>query len=411
MHLFSHVSEFGVGGYQMLPLMALMSSELTVWSPSAVLIRQANAAGKLSLSTRDVLDLIEAGVIRVAARQRWLENDPAMRNRPEAEWDREFDGAILRMAREDAQGATDQPRVRVMPDEQGYDRAREYLESSTVEAECIVATARVALSEDAVPIATRERIGRQSAEHGWDPERDAVLEVIRNAYNHRDATRRIGAHAEFSFAAEPLTRFNSIFPPAEFETDSVPRMQSVTALWDLIKSLKPCRSARDVVALRSQHEVAAQLWSLSMHADPLETLRDQIEAGLTNRWSGGELLGDTAVEWGPRLASAMLTLFGVKTLAGEYKQHVDPGVVRTPGQRTVSRRNLIFGTAAAGIGIATLPPAEALMRETSLAPDRNYKGPVWPFIFHNGQHPTRHDIEWMLGHLTTLLVPRASSGG
>jgi hypothetical protein len=101
---FSHLQEFGVRGYQLIPGTAALTGRLVLWAPSAMIIDSENKAGRLNFSSSDLLKWVDSGLVQVAARHEWVHQEHSRKNGfwQNAPWIPHFDATISKWAREDA---------------------------------------------------------------------------------------------------------------------------------------------------------------------------------------------------------------------------------------------------------------------------------------------------------------------
>ncbi len=188
---FCHISEFRDQGYPRLDTMICLSSPLTLWAPSLHLVeKHQNEQVNAELLCR----LVENGVVRIAAREAWINN--GARRRKQAA-DGEFEGAtwttyderIQRIAAEDQNVRPKRnARVQIADEETGYERAEKFLSEHP---EAIERVSRL-LKDKKVPAGTVERIEQRSLV-GFQ----AAREVLRDASNHGCAITDTGSEVPF----------------------------------------------------------------------------------------------------------------------------------------------------------------------------------------------------------------------
>jgi hypothetical protein len=191
---FCHISEFGPEAYRKLSVMAALSRPLVLWAPS---ISELDATANCHVDAAKLLRLLEKppqpgqSGIRIAGRKDWLYNGPRRQKRSGdwdgARWTKE-DEAIKTIARDDEKEPRDKQRVMIIDEEDGYDRADEFLGAHPESSEKI---SHLVL-KGRIPPGTRQRIESQKLTGAV-----AAREVLRDARNHGKAIRDTGTKLPF----------------------------------------------------------------------------------------------------------------------------------------------------------------------------------------------------------------------
>jgi hypothetical protein len=186
---FCHISEFRAQGYPRLDTMICLSSPLTLWSPSLSFVQQYKND---QIDADQLCRLVERGVVRIAARQDWIENGERRQQLAKieftgAEWT-EYDARILDIAKKDAGKEPSAARVQIARKEDGYDVADTFLARRP---EAVDNICRL-VKEKKVPAGTLERIEIRAL---TGPQ--AAREVLRDARNHGRAIKDTGSELPF----------------------------------------------------------------------------------------------------------------------------------------------------------------------------------------------------------------------
>jgi hypothetical protein len=176
------VSEY-VSGPAQIAGMILAGMRPILWAPSAIVIDKAFEIGHSILSSRDLLGLIEMGLVRIAARERWLTDRNHRQNYrwDGAKWFSPFDEQVLKWFKEDIGKPV--PRVVGFPPQDGTDWALAQRNRQDNEAKKRIKRAGFLLQEGLLPDGLRERANEVDS-----PEKkvDIVLRDIRNTEVARD---------------------------------------------------------------------------------------------------------------------------------------------------------------------------------------------------------------------------------
>jgi hypothetical protein len=79
--VFCHINEMGPDAWAVLPALLILADDVVLWAPGATALEKAYSATtaahlRAPFSPKDVLNLVEDGAIKIAARQRFIEDSP-----------------------------------------------------------------------------------------------------------------------------------------------------------------------------------------------------------------------------------------------------------------------------------------------------------------------------------------------
>lgn len=240
--VFMHIDEYGIDGFGQLPHTICVSNPVILWSPSALLLESARAAGATDLTQKDLLNLIDAqdAPVRVVARNEWF--DKAWRDRHPfegARWVSGYDDELAKFSEEDKKLSKENRRVIVARPEKGYEKADRLLCGSLKKS--IEAKIGVIFKQGLLPLGTLEKARRDI-----DARRPYVRTIVRDVYNHMDAAD----DAEGVISATPcehLILLSSLVaqsnPTAFTTSDSIGSTvdgDEVSDAIKILKGLKPC---------------------------------------------------------------------------------------------------------------------------------------------------------------------------
>lgn len=182
------MSEY-VSGPAQIAGMILAGMRPIIWAPSAFVLDQAFDTGRSILSSRDLLRLVDMGLVRIAARERWL-TDRSFRDKYRwegAKWVSHFDGQVLKWFQDDSGKPV--PRVVCLPPEDGTDwaLAQRKRQDHDPEAKRRIESARYLLKKGLLPDGLRERANEV---YTLEEKENTVLRDIRNTEVARDNLRK-----------------------------------------------------------------------------------------------------------------------------------------------------------------------------------------------------------------------------
>ena len=165
MRVYYPINEFSESGYVALPLAVFLCDKLVLWSPMAKFIDDVYDKGKSILKSTNVLELIEAGYIQIAAREQWF--DRSYRNKlsfSKASYT-DFDIELSQLLSRSISREIDDSFVIVAPKETGSRWARDIIKRTDEKSELIVKTAMQSLEDSStIPDGVYEKILRAPEE-------------------------------------------------------------------------------------------------------------------------------------------------------------------------------------------------------------------------------------------------------
>ncbi|MFG2824865.1 hypothetical protein ACGFX4_36230 [Kitasatospora sp. NPDC048365] len=194
---FCHISELGAAGYADLHAMVAVSRPLNLWAPSSVLL----SSPECRITPGEFVGLVDAGHIRVVAREEWLVDRGFRDNRPwsGARWEPEVDSALKTIMEDDlAEPDVRRRRVLAVGPESGRASAERMLAADPVQLRYWTEMLGSAEADRVIPAGVLENARRRG---GTDLEKQAV-EIVRDAWNHGDAMVECGADIPFLMRAE-----------------------------------------------------------------------------------------------------------------------------------------------------------------------------------------------------------------
>jgi hypothetical protein len=378
--LFSHVSDFA-SGYMALPAMLILSDELTLWAPSGPELAYARGRGS-PVTERALLDLVDAGRVRVFARDWWFDDRSRRENHayPGGRWSKGLDQALATMRAQDDRLALSERRVATFGSEAGAAWADRQL----AEGGDAVGRARRRMSGDSwrLPSGIRDKARRAPDERG------RLWAVLRDVMNHQEALALSGAHLPVgpSRHAEAVPDIAGEPSPASraLEEAAISPERLVETL-ALIKALRRRRatSTRSFMRLLRSEDMTRVRRELSgflvVDDQPvLTTLRGQVAAGMPSR--------DVRL---PRMvARATRDSLGDRLALGYLGLALAAGLA--------SAQSVVFSILGRFGGV---------LRGASVLPAPDYAGPVWPF-FIEGRRARYRTIERLLEELDEMSLPK-----
>jgi hypothetical protein len=184
MRLFCSIKYLRETGYALLPAMLLLASKeksLDLWAPAPAYVDDLHDRGLSNFTSRDILEFIDEGRIRIFAREFWFDKNARNKrfeseDQPWSKWNDEFDGELVSPMK------NGDHRIVILEKERGWEWAREQLGNDTD-------SARLAQNlydkRSAAPGTIERADGRASDE--------AVLQILRDAHNTSEVFDICGA--------------------------------------------------------------------------------------------------------------------------------------------------------------------------------------------------------------------------
>jgi len=387
----------GPDAWAVLPALLVLADDVVLWSPAATALETAHspstaAEARAPFAPSDILNLVEDGAVKIAARQRFIE-DKEFRNSPKGwpgqHWHSTFDDAIYKIWKSEERTKPRERRVIAVGDESGYKNA----DAEIKRRGSAFALAQRLFLKNRIPFSTSERIQRnreRSDDIRWrrQPKLMAIREVLRDAFNHEDARNSTESQLAVQLAPFPTDEFNRIagVRPTPVQDEPIERKEVVELLkW--IGSLKYAGSVPIIKQLRKDSDQRNLLWRL-LHTtkSPLSELHDRIADGLSKAGLTEELLGTT----GLLMSSSVVS------------------VTSAAASLAVTRPWFcVAGAAAVGGALGTvIPMAGAGARRYSVIPDDAFSATDrWPFLLATGTaQPTRAEIASLLEVLRSAIA-------
>lgn len=386
--IFCHIGDYGPHLYHNLESLIAISDPLVLWTPSASMLERYESP----VTVRRVLSYLESGHIKIIGRRPWL-TDPSFRRRSSwegAAWCRGFDDLIGAMGVRDENKVLDYRRVIFAPPERGFEKATELLEKQPH----LQATISDSIEKRQMPPGTLMKAlhRRETQNHAA-----AVQSVLRDAINHHDAVCLAGARApvlrpeEGAFiglmevAADPSCGgLEGTVPARERDKAAVELIESALRVTEALEPLERAGHLDDFLKSAGRVELLDFLGQIldgcaENSARPfLDALQLEIRAGFS---PAGILPGDRL----DRFASvAGLALAAIAAIPG------------------------LTAVAVGGLVASAFPVGRGLLRKAGvLRPD--YRGPLWPFLWHNGRPPTARQLSAILTRLRELKIEITAS--
>lgn len=391
---FVHINECGSHGWQYLPGLCAMSEQLTLWAPSGAMLQEAYDKQLTPYSPTDILDAINAGHIRIAGRENWLDGK-AWRSRDlqpgefyGRKWTDGFDDEIRTLAKT---GKSSGPsNVLIAENERGWEWASEQIDQKTPE----FYEARDLLASGQIPLGTAERISRQSGKTD-----EAIKVILRDSKNHYDAKRVACANVSLDATSQPLWLFNGLAdkdPPYLPKTCTPLSRERIHEVAELLVELSKGAPKINIATIAENRKIQSEIYDLTCSE---EQCRFELWQSINNGFKKEHTLMDILGSEHTYLAGiALITSF--ITLAYELSRNKNSNL------GGMSRRDFLFTAgrvSAAGIGMASClsAPATYLAKQTNRRPaGSDYAGPAFPYLLAYGtDSPTRAQIERMLAFL------------
>lgn len=245
---FFHVDEYGLEGVRQLPYHLALTGELVVWCPLAPLLTAAHKAWRSPITPDSLIRMLkdnELPAIRIIGREEFLTSKRTRgkaQYAPAREWSDKYDGEIARIAAEDSGKPIRDQRVIIAPKGEGFHKADKRLESD--DKRSLIGRVSRLLGTEKLPIGVREKAQRVKDSGG-----SITRVVLRDLYNHADATR----YAKCERPVVPLSEIdlfetligekvdysNPNFKEAEREPDGEQGLELLSILRSLGSRLTP----------------------------------------------------------------------------------------------------------------------------------------------------------------------------
>jgi hypothetical protein len=392
MRTFFHFNEYGEDGPSLLAPLAIFSNQPVLWSPSGKLLQKSYDSGLTGISPDGLIQLVESGFVRIAARADWLVNgDSRRRSSWElSEYSNEFDGKILRILEEDA--TKPNPRVVSLGSEQGYQFADQAIEEQGETYQ----KAKRYVSEDVMPKGTKERVGRAASSRQLGESETltvSIRELIRDAKNHADAAFSLNADISVDDNISVATALADIAgrqPSPSGSSLYIDEDRFKHAI-EFAHRISGKEHISGLLAILADERERAQIFELMNSTLPFKAaLRSQIVLGKDRGSVFGEIAGEKV---GEHISGAVFA-GGVALTAYSAAPYLY--------SKRLNRRSFLAGlfTSAVGIGSNT-DKIENSLERLSFIPEADYNGPKWYFLLRCGTlGPARDAIE---EHLETLI--------
>jgi hypothetical protein len=377
MRFFSHINDFREEGIGLIPAMTFFATErLSLWSPSAWLVRRAREHGRTFLLPEQLADLVEQGRIQVMGREDYILGSAQSRSRhpwPGAEWVTGFDDRIQRLAMDDQDLMPTERRVRLLgkaADARGIPEAEQRMES---EGEALVARANELIDTGALPGGVLERVKAHR-----DPTTRA-RELLRALTNHEIAFADSGADVPL----EPMVEANYLHVLSNRKTDPVQTSEQPVDPAGVLDALRAAarlpqpRSLEDLTrALEgSDRREVAKSFGRLVKSGPgaAGVLARDIEEGIqVHGWTRSAFIGPHALGTIAKIGSILLTAVDL-ALGGP-------------------KPLLLMGLAFWGLDSST-----GTLSNLSVIRNVGYSGPRWP-VAYTGLS-SRADLERLVAQL------------
>lgn len=177
---FCHITEYEEEGYGALHRMIASSYPLVLWSPSGTMLEKYSEDHKCHVNVSDMKNYVESGYVKIIFRESWkCKKYRNSRNFWGVHWHEEFDDFVTSIERNDISLPDSKQRVRVVEEEDGYDKADEFMTNCPDDffdyIWWMIETNKI----------TKGSIDK--AKKHQDNKRMAVREVLRDARNHSRA--------------------------------------------------------------------------------------------------------------------------------------------------------------------------------------------------------------------------------
>ena len=405
---FAHINECGREGWKTFPALCAMSEHLTLWGPSGVELEKANRLRITSLGPKDVLDAVNAGKIRIAARESWLQGK-SWRLKESADGD-EFSRAWLPYFDDEIHRLIGSPNIVVMPEEKGMTWAREQAE---IRSDRYKAALRLVRS-GCIPNGTRDRIKRLDGTKKHR-ETEAAKLILRDSKNHYDAKVALGANICLDAAALPLWDFLALADDAPTRLPAASKAiyshERIQALFELLIELTEAPSSKAVMVLLESNKVKEELSDLICYES---TVRQKLRLMVKKGWKTDHTILDVLGFERTPFVAPFLAAGGILTaIVGAFCSTAD---LAKSARRKTSRRDFLKRAAAAGggaVGLASAayaPGLYLLRQDDRISLGQDYEGPITPsLLMHGIDNPGYSQAMQILAALDEKVTSRTSA--
>jgi hypothetical protein len=372
--VFSHISEFGPAGMQNIPALTFISEKVSLWSPSASFIEEANRAGHSELTARDMLELVDGGHIQIMGRHWWFFDKNLRNSFPSgyrfANWDNNFDNALQLMAVQDRDKALENRRVVIAEEEDGLSWAEEAIESSADAHVAAVATAKTILSSS-YTLGLSEKLAKAKTET------DRLKIVLRDIRNHSKAFVDSRADQLVVLAQEAQSYAQAVSGDNQNRLAFAAEQERLPELVDFVSKISKPRNFQELLRLLNEKDLAifrAEVTALMYSNTPVDVeVLARIHAGTRELTWRETLWGKDLVQATTRLGPTALGLL-IAFLTIQFEP-----------------------VALIGLLIQAIQTVVPLGTKLGALPAPDYVGPRFPFILGFGRDsPTYSQIREMV---------------
>jgi hypothetical protein len=372
--VFSHITEFGPAGMQNIPALTFLSEKVSLWSPSASFIEEANRTGHSDLTPRDMLELVDGGHIQIMGRHRWFFDKNLRNNYPSgyrfANWDNSFDNTLQLMAVQDRDEALENRRVLIADEEDGRSWAEEAIESSADAHVAAVATAKAILSSGHT-LGLDEKLAKAKTET------DRVKIVLRDIRNHSKAFSDSRADQVVVMAQEAQSYAQAVSGDNRNRLGFAAEQEKLPELVDFLSKISKPRDLRELLRLLNDKDIAIfrdEVTALMQSSAPVDVeVLARIQAGTPELTWSDTLWGRDLIQATTRLGPTALGLL-IAFLTIQFEP-----------------------AALIGLLIQGIQTAVPLGTKLGALPAPDYVGPRFPFILGFGRgSPTYTQIREMV---------------
>jgi hypothetical protein len=379
MKMFWHYNESDTQSASLLLPLMLFSEEVSLWSPSYHVSKSAKDQGVTKLGPFEIIELVEAGHIKIAGREDWLVNGTSRKNSQwhGAQWHEEFDEKILRIFEDDYNKPT--KRVTSLPVESGYEQADHEIGMKSKKYKRAMAYVR----QKKLPLGTKQRIQTKANSSGaWmrNPKKMAARELLRDAFNYENSRQALGADVSFeheSFSSKCLAEVagRSLHTTDDLHPDFT--IEKLNNAMDFALSLANKETVNDIIEVRQNQKEMGNLWQLVISEQGARRkLLSQLKDGNSTSTLAQDLIGNKITD---RICQ---TIGGTVAISS---------AVVTAYQMKCTRRQV--GMAILGLSTAVGPGINNLSERISLTSEGDYSGPFWPFAMSLGvRDPTQAQL-------------------
>lgn len=408
------INDLGEYGWAIYLTQLVLADEIILWAPAATWLDECYYNRKTSPINAEMLGmLVKKGHVRIAAREEYILNKEYRNARdrwagqrwhePHQRKQQNFDDLIKRIYEFDKKTNAHTPRVFTFPiGERGEERGYKWADAQISAGSEAFKLAEKLYVADTMPVATRERIGRNvaflksrwspdirrrlesrsmSRPRWWRPRKDdierwisepetmTVREILRDARNNEDFRSSVNADWILRWSPYPAYEFDQIAgrpPSAQKRIDFNRQDVRETLRW--IAKLEEASNIDVLLKLREDaaphRELMMDMLKSPIH--PLAELKSQIETGLNKKGYFEGAFGYWPIAAACGLASILFAALGVKAS------------LEVDRRQFLKRIGKGIGYAAGGV---VMPPSIALgyqeAKVEGLVPDDAYEGPVW----------------------------------